>query len=163
VPLVFVIAGLAVVLLVALLAVGRMGALPSASPDLAPLNLPQDRELRAADVTGVRFAVGLRGYRMDQVDIVLERLAVDVHEKDARIALLERQLGSGPEPSRSVDLPTAPPPIGPPVQAPVPGSALPEHALPEPTATQPAGAEPTATEPAESFPPTPDDAGGPVR
>ncbi|HEY7857135.1 MAG TPA: DivIVA domain-containing protein, partial [Candidatus Nanopelagicales bacterium] len=81
-PLVFVIAALAVVLLVALLAVGRMGAMPQARPDVAPPNLPADREVSAADVSGVRFAVGLRGYRMDQVDIVLERLAVDVHEKD---------------------------------------------------------------------------------
>jgi DivIVA domain-containing protein len=104
VPLVFVIAALAVVLLVALLAVGRMGAMPQARPDVAPPNLPADREVSAADVSGVRFAVGLRGYRMDQVDIVLERLAVDVHEKDVRIALLQRQLGSGPPPSRDADL-----------------------------------------------------------
>ena len=148
-PLVFVIAALAVVVLVALLAVGRMGALPQASPDVAPLNLPQDRELSASDVTGVRFAVGLRGYRMDQVDSVLERLAVDVHEKDARIALLQRQLGSGLDPSRDADLGREPAPAEPaPLEPVAPEFAPPEQALPEPAA---------------SFPPTMGDENGPVR
>lgn len=95
-PLAFTVAGLAVVLLVALLAVGRMGALPEDRPDIAPLNLPEDRELSAADVTGVRFAVGLRGYRMDQVDVVLERVAVELREKDARIAQLQHRLTGAP-------------------------------------------------------------------
>lgn len=96
-PLVFVVAGLALIVLVALLAVGRLGALPAEDPDVAPLNLPADRELRADDVVGVRFAVGLRGYRMDQVDVVLERVAVEVREKDARIAALQHQLTGAPD------------------------------------------------------------------
>ena len=40
----------------------------------------------------MRFAVGLRGYRMDEVDDVLDRLAVEVAERDARIAELEQRL-----------------------------------------------------------------------
>ncbi|MEO6822119.1 MAG: DivIVA domain-containing protein [Candidatus Nanopelagicales bacterium] len=152
-PLVFAIAALAVVLLVALLAVGRMGALPQARPDVAPLNLPEGRELSAADVTGVRFAVGLRGYRMDQVDGVLERLAVDVREKDARIALLQGQLGSEPgssmEPAGDVGLGTAP--------------ARADPALSELAVSGPAVSEPTLWAPTASVPSTPDDEGGPVR
>ncbi|RAN79159.1 hypothetical protein B5P43_14580 [Bacillus sp. SRB_336] len=40
------------------------------------------------DVDRVRFALGLRGYRMDQVDQVLDRLRDELAAKDARIAEL---------------------------------------------------------------------------
>jgi DivIVA domain-containing protein len=33
-----------------------------------------DRALTAADIPGLRFRVGLRGYRMDEVDAALERI-----------------------------------------------------------------------------------------
>lgn len=92
-PLAFTVAGLAVLVLVALLAVGRLGADPQAPSDLAPLDLPETGELTRADVVAVRFAVGLRGYRMDQVDLVLDRLAAEVAAKDARIAALQQRLG----------------------------------------------------------------------
>ena len=42
----------------------------------------------------MRFAVGVRGYRMDEVDDVLDRLSVEVAERDARIAELEQRLAS---------------------------------------------------------------------
>lgn len=41
------------------------------------------------DVDRVRFALGLRGYRMDQVDEVLDRLRDELAAKDLRIAELE--------------------------------------------------------------------------
>ena len=88
----FVLAGLAVITVVALLAVGRLGELPETEPDRAPLVLPADRPLVRDDVDSVRFAVGVRGYRMDEVDDVLDRLAVEVSERDARIAELEQRL-----------------------------------------------------------------------
>jgi DivIVA domain-containing protein len=44
------------------------------------------------DVDGVRFAVGMRGYRMDEVDDVLDRLAAEVDQRDAKIAELESRL-----------------------------------------------------------------------
>src|SRR6185312_5509026 len=43
----------------------------------------------AADVDRLRFSLGLRGYRMDQVDEVLDRLRDELALKDAEIARLE--------------------------------------------------------------------------
>ena len=42
----------------------------------------------------LRFGVALRGYAMDQVDAVLDRLAADLEARDTRIAQLEAQLGT---------------------------------------------------------------------
>jgi DivIVA domain-containing protein len=50
--------------------------------------------LDAAVVRELRFGVVLRGYAMDQVDTVLDRLAADLEAKDARIAQLEARLGT---------------------------------------------------------------------
>lgn len=86
---VFLLLGVAVVTAVALLAVGRLGELPDVEPDRAPTLLPDSRLVESDDVDNVRFAVGLRGYRMDEVDDVLDRLAADIAERDARIAELE--------------------------------------------------------------------------
>ena len=92
---VFMLAAIAVIAVVALLAVGRLGELPDVEGDRAPLALPDDRPLDGDDVDGVRFAVGLRGYRMDEVDDVLDRLSGDIAARDARIAVLESQLAGG--------------------------------------------------------------------
>ena len=91
VTVVFLLVGIAVVTAVALLAVGRLGELPEVEPDRAPTLLPETRLVESDDVDNVRFAVGLRGYRMDEVDDVLDRLAADIAERDARIAELEAQ------------------------------------------------------------------------
>ena len=69
-----------------------------------------DRPLTAQDVRGLRFGIGLRGYAMGQVDDVLERLATEVAERDARIAELT---DAGP--------PMAPPAAG---QSASPGTAV---------------------------------------
>ena len=90
--LVFMIAAIAVIAVVALLAVGRLGELADVEGDRAPLALPDDRPLDGQDVDGVKFAVGLRGYRMDEVDDVLDRLAAEVDQRDAKIAELESRL-----------------------------------------------------------------------
>lgn len=47
-----------------------------------------------ADVDRVRFSLGLRGYRMDQVDQVLDRLRDEIAAKDLRIAELEAAAGA---------------------------------------------------------------------
>ncbi|AUZ89319.1 hypothetical protein CVO76_08080 [Arthrobacter agilis] len=48
----------------------------------------------AADVDAVRFGLGLRGYRMDQVDEVLDRLAAALEERDALIGDLRSRLAA---------------------------------------------------------------------
>lgn len=97
----FVVLGVAVVAAIALLAVGRLGELPEVEPDRPPTLLPDTRLVASEDLDSLRFAVGLRGYRMDEVDDVLDRLAADIAERDERIAELESR-GSVPEPGAAV-------------------------------------------------------------
>ncbi|OEV26511.1 cell division protein DivIVA, partial [Streptomyces nanshensis] len=51
-----------------------------------------ERPVTHGDVAGLRLAVGVRGYRMEQVDDVLDRLGAELAERDARIAELESAL-----------------------------------------------------------------------
>ena len=91
---------------------GRSGRQADFAPDRARFVLP-DEPLHAADVDGVRFAVGLRGYRMDQVDEVMDRLAAELTERDRRLA----ELGGGvPEAAPVAEVESEP------VEAPVPGA-----------------------------------------
>ena len=55
--------------------------------------LPEGR-LDGPAVRQLRFGVALRGYAMDQVDTVLDRLAADLETRDARIAQLEGELAA---------------------------------------------------------------------
>ena len=63
-------------------------------PRLPPVLLPE-RPV-AADVADLRFSVGFRGYRMDEVDAVLERLAVALLERDAALAELRGPQAADP-------------------------------------------------------------------
>ena len=99
----FVLAGIAVIAVGAMLAVGRLGELPDVEPDRAPLALPDDRPLGPNDVDDVRFAVAMRGYRMDKVDEVLDRLSAEVAARDARIAELEGRAQDAPAPGPEKD------------------------------------------------------------
>jgi DivIVA domain-containing protein len=103
VAVVFALTGIGVMVAVALLAVGRLGELTPVTPDRAPLDVP-DGPLEPDDVDAVRFAVGLRGYRMDEVDDVLDRLAADIAERDARIVELEGR--PAPAPGAGIAAPT---------------------------------------------------------
>ena len=85
--------GLIVVLLigaVAVVASGRWGAMSTAYDDRPDMTVPARQALTSTDIESARFAVGLRGYRMDEVDTLLERVAREVAERDRRIADLER-------------------------------------------------------------------------
>jgi DivIVA domain-containing protein len=94
VVIVFVVVAVVVVFAVAATAVGRGGGLDAADPDLVVPWLP-DHDITPEDVAAVRFAVAFRGYRMEQVDDVLERLGQELTARDQRIAALE---GSRSEP-----------------------------------------------------------------
>lgn len=63
-------------------------------PNLPPVLLPRRPEAR--DVSRVRFSLGLRGYRMDQVDQVLDALAAEIELRGKRIAELEALLAEHP-------------------------------------------------------------------
>ena len=47
-----------------------------------PARLPDDRDGPAEDVKALRLGVALRGYRMDEVDDVLDVLAAELVERD---------------------------------------------------------------------------------
>jgi DivIVA domain-containing protein len=89
VPLLLLLAALAVLAAIAVVAAGPGGSLDTLSPDRSPLGeLPVD-DVDGAAVEGLRFTVAFRGYRMDEVDTVLARLAGELDARDRRIADLE--------------------------------------------------------------------------
>lgn len=65
-------------------------ALEAPVASLPPVLLPGTPA--PADVDRLRFSLGLRGYRMDQVDEVLDRLRDELSAKELRIAELESAL-----------------------------------------------------------------------
>jgi DivIVA domain-containing protein len=82
------------------LAIGGGGHMSEPEPDRPDLALPGDGLLAREDVDRVRFSVGARGYRMDEVDDVLDRLAQEIEVREQRIAELE---GRAPKQSASPD------------------------------------------------------------
>jgi DivIVA domain-containing protein len=71
------------------LAIGGGGHMSEPMPDRPDLALPNEGMLERTDVDRVRFSVGARGYRMDEVDDVLDRLAHEIELREDRIAELE--------------------------------------------------------------------------
>jgi DivIVA domain-containing protein len=81
--------------------------------NLPPVLLPADA--MPADVDRVRFSLGLRGYRMDQVDQVLDDLRDQLDAKRKEVEQLEARLL---EVQRVAPSPAAPSPSPAPEQAP---------------------------------------------
>jgi DivIVA domain-containing protein len=97
VPVLLLLVALAVLAAIALVAAGHGNGLDDAPPDLAPFGMPEE-PLRPGDLADVGFAAAFRGYRMEQVDHVLDRLALELAARDLRIAQLESAL-AGAEPA----------------------------------------------------------------
>jgi DivIVA domain-containing protein len=89
---------LAVVGGVAAVAAGRVrGGLAAPTSTLPEVELPSDH-VGTRDVDAIRFSVGFRGYRMDEVDAVLDRLGLELGAREEEIRELREQLyGGGPE------------------------------------------------------------------
>lgn len=104
---VFVVIAAVVVFTVVAVSLGR-GTLMDDEPPAVPAPDLDDAPLHGADVAGVRFAVVMRGYRMDQVDDVLARLGRELDERDERIARLEDALRQRPGPEAGSALPVRP-------------------------------------------------------
>lgn len=79
------------------LAIGGGGHMAEPVPDRPDLALPNEGLLERTDVDRVRFSVGARGYRMDEVDDVLDRLAHEIELREERIAQLEGRAPRTPE------------------------------------------------------------------
>ena len=80
---------LAVIAGIAVVAAGRGEGLSAPDPERSPRGVLPAGEVGRADVDALRFTLALRGYRMDEVDDVIDRLLAELDRKDARIAELE--------------------------------------------------------------------------
>ena len=78
----------ALVFLIATLAFGRGEELTALPPDATPTSLPTG-PIVGDDVRAIRFSLVLRGYRMSEVDWVLQRTAAELDALRARVAELE--------------------------------------------------------------------------
>lgn len=76
---------------------GRGETQPPAELDRSPVELPDDRPVTADDVRGLQVSVAVRGYRMTEVDWLLEQLAQALEERDEVIAALRAERAA-PEP-----------------------------------------------------------------
>ncbi len=74
-------------------ALGRTPGMADPEPDGVAEPLP-DHPLGADDLDDVRFDVVLRGYRMDQVDAVVNRVANDLRQLQEQVESLESQLAA---------------------------------------------------------------------
>lgn len=83
---------------VAVVASGRGGSLPEEYDDRPDVRVPATGPLTGDDVRGVRFSLGVRGYRMSEVDALLERLATQLDE--------EAEDPAGPAPEEPAVRPT---------------------------------------------------------
>ncbi|MBP2320763.1 DivIVA domain-containing protein [Kibdelosporangium banguiense] len=81
----------AVVFLLASVLFGRGEELPPLPPGASPTRLPASG-VTSDDLRNVRFQLVLRGYKMSEVDWVLQRLGDEVDGLRSRIAELEQQL-----------------------------------------------------------------------
>lgn len=80
---------LAVIAGIAVVAAGKGEGLATPEPDRSPRGVLPAGEVGRDDVDALRFTLALRGYRMDEVDDVIDRLLDELDRRDERIAELE--------------------------------------------------------------------------
>jgi DivIVA domain-containing protein len=97
VTLVFVLTGIAILGVVAMVASGSGDGLEPAVSDRPGPWTPSGRPVGGDDLRRIRFGLALRGYRMGEVDRLLERLAEEVSLRDALIDELETQRAAQPQ------------------------------------------------------------------
>jgi DivIVA domain-containing protein len=99
-----------VLFLLASFAFGRGEEMAPMPPPGVPVELPDGRPVVAEDVHALRLSVVLRGYRMEEVDWVLDALALELKDRDAIIADLRAELAEsvGAEPMVGASVPAEP-------------------------------------------------------
>jgi len=85
----------AVVFLLASVVFGRGEELEPLPPGVSPTRLPE-RDITGADLAQVRFQPVLRGYKMSEVDWVLQRVGAELDELRTRLAQLDPTYGVPP-------------------------------------------------------------------
>jgi DivIVA domain-containing protein len=66
---------------IALVAAGRGTPMTREHDDRPDVTLPGDREVEARDLRTIRFSLAFRGYRMSEVDALLDRLAREMENR----------------------------------------------------------------------------------
>jgi DivIVA domain-containing protein len=89
----------ALLFLGASLLLGRGETQPPAEQDRSPVALPDARPVTSDDIRALQFSVTARGYRMTEVDWLLDQFALVLDERDAEIAALRAQLPVHPAPA----------------------------------------------------------------
>jgi len=74
------------------LLLGRGETSPPADVERSPVELPEGRDVLGDDVRALRISVAFRGYRMTEVDWLLDQFAQVLDERDVQIATLRAQL-----------------------------------------------------------------------
>jgi DivIVA domain-containing protein len=122
---------------------GRGETQPPAELDRSPMELPDDRPVVGDDIRALRIAPAVRGYRMSEVDWLLDQFAQTLDERDEEIVRLRSRLAAtrpSPHPHGETGAHAAEP-AEPPVEEQsaeddVPGDEVSEGAVPT---DQPAG------------------------
>ena len=95
------------------LLLGRGETQPPADLERSPVELPDGRPVVGDDVRALQISVAFRGYRMTEVDWLLDQFARAFDERDEQIAALRRRLaekaGAAPEPAAGEGKPDAAP------------------------------------------------------
>lgn len=71
---------------------GRGETQPPAELDRSPMELPDDRPVTGDDIRALRISPAVRGYRMTEVDWLLDQFAQTLDERDEEIAGLRSRL-----------------------------------------------------------------------
>jgi DivIVA domain-containing protein len=87
------------------LLLGRGETQPPAELDRSPVELPDDRPVTADDVRGLCISVALRGYRMTEVDWLLDQFAQALDQRDEEIARLQARVQAAARPSPPTSAP----------------------------------------------------------
>jgi DivIVA domain-containing protein len=69
---------------IAVVAAGRGGSMAETFDDRPDSRVPVDGPLTAQDLRRVRFSTAVRGYRMSEVDALLDRLAAEIEARGER-------------------------------------------------------------------------------
>jgi DivIVA domain-containing protein len=88
---------LALIAGVVAMAAGKVrGGLPEPTSTRPEVDLPAE-DIGTRDVDAIRFSVGFRGYRMDEVDEVLDRLGLELGAREEELRELRERIAGGPE------------------------------------------------------------------
>jgi DivIVA domain-containing protein len=96
-----------VLFLGASLLLGRGETQPPAELDHSPVELPDDRPVTGDDVRALRMSVAVRGYRMTEVDWLLDQFALALDRRDEELAALRARLGAREEAAAEDGFPDA--------------------------------------------------------